>query len=474
MRKCLLFYLILILSLILFTSDASAYVSPYTIGLGAKATSMGGAFVAIADDPSAIYYNPAGLTQLKGTNITVGHSVISPHIVYRDSGEYQRVDDPIDSMYYPYVAFCGDLEPLHGLLRTESLVFGVAALLPYGEIFRLQVKPAEQKRLSWYQEEFKRVLIYPGLGYQVTPKLSVGLSLGIEFDADLALGMLGFAKGDMFMGLDLLKLLEGKLFEILHEIEIKYFEITSLSSPDLKVDLDAWWIHTAAGLLYKPTEGLSVGLVYRGEVLDTIPLELGGIIYADLVIVAMVEPAMEMLTIYLEDHPIVIPTKQIFFKYIKPQQAVFGIAYKPIDRLTLACDLTWTQWSIVEANGGWKDTYVPKFGLEYRPARTVFGMELAWRAGYFYEPSPIPEEAFANEYVDFDKFVYSAGLGLRNPKYPFKVDLYVQLSHLKNRRVYKPPVIGGSGEYEFAIVEEKDFVAGESVYNTGFTVTYHF
>lgn len=39
---------------------------------GAKGSAMGTAFVAVSDDPSAIAYNPAGLTQLSGTNIYGG------------------------------------------------------------------------------------------------------------------------------------------------------------------------------------------------------------------------------------------------------------------------------------------------------------------------------------------------------------------------------------------------------------------
>ncbi|MBU0558372.1 MAG: outer membrane protein transport protein, partial [Bacteroidetes bacterium] len=34
---------------------------------GARGMSLAGAFTAIANDPSAIYYNPAGLYQISGT-----------------------------------------------------------------------------------------------------------------------------------------------------------------------------------------------------------------------------------------------------------------------------------------------------------------------------------------------------------------------------------------------------------------------
>src|ERR1700691_3429787 len=43
----------------------------------AEATARGDAFAATADDPSAIYYNPAGITQLDGTRVLLGAYAIS-------------------------------------------------------------------------------------------------------------------------------------------------------------------------------------------------------------------------------------------------------------------------------------------------------------------------------------------------------------------------------------------------------------
>ena len=42
------------------------------IGVGARAAGMGGAFSALADDITSLYWNPAGVARLKG--ITVGAS----------------------------------------------------------------------------------------------------------------------------------------------------------------------------------------------------------------------------------------------------------------------------------------------------------------------------------------------------------------------------------------------------------------
>ncbi len=45
-----------------------------SISEGAKATAMGSAFVAIADDQSAFYWNPAGLAKIDGTGIMFDHT----------------------------------------------------------------------------------------------------------------------------------------------------------------------------------------------------------------------------------------------------------------------------------------------------------------------------------------------------------------------------------------------------------------
>src|SRR5687767_8190011 len=52
-------------------------------GLGARAIGMGGAFIGLADDWTAIYWNPAGLSRLKGTQI--GFSLEAVRVKVHDS-----------------------------------------------------------------------------------------------------------------------------------------------------------------------------------------------------------------------------------------------------------------------------------------------------------------------------------------------------------------------------------------------------
>jgi len=62
--------LVLIPSFVCYASDRGTTAANFLkIGVGAKAAAMGGAFTALADDGTALYWNPAGLAQIKKTEI---------------------------------------------------------------------------------------------------------------------------------------------------------------------------------------------------------------------------------------------------------------------------------------------------------------------------------------------------------------------------------------------------------------------
>lgn len=60
------------------SSVGGAYASSFAVNeLAARAQGMGGAFTSIADDPSAIFFNPAGLTQVKGMQISLDNLIVA-------------------------------------------------------------------------------------------------------------------------------------------------------------------------------------------------------------------------------------------------------------------------------------------------------------------------------------------------------------------------------------------------------------
>jgi hypothetical protein len=62
-------------------------------GGGARALGMGGAFTAVADDPSATFWNPAGLTGLQSSEILIMHSERFGDLIDRDFASYVQ---PVD------------------------------------------------------------------------------------------------------------------------------------------------------------------------------------------------------------------------------------------------------------------------------------------------------------------------------------------------------------------------------------------
>ncbi len=84
-------------------SFSRLYGSDLGMGIGAKAISMGGAFVSIADDPSATFWNPAGLTQLKKNQA------------------YLSVESPED-----FSAVSVIYSPKHSFLKNYNAGFGLS------------------------------------------------------------------------------------------------------------------------------------------------------------------------------------------------------------------------------------------------------------------------------------------------------------------------------------------------------------
>jgi hypothetical protein len=89
------------------------------IGLGARAVGLGEAFVAVANDPSAIYWNPAGLASLQRSEILLTHvewpaDIRYEHIVY----------------VMPVRKFGGSLGFQFGVLATE--IDETTELNPFG------------------------------------------------------------------------------------------------------------------------------------------------------------------------------------------------------------------------------------------------------------------------------------------------------------------------------------------------------
>ena len=68
----------LLICLVVLSMTTAAFGSGFALfEAGAKAIAMGGAFAATADDPSAIFFNPAGIAQIRRGEILFGGTLIN-------------------------------------------------------------------------------------------------------------------------------------------------------------------------------------------------------------------------------------------------------------------------------------------------------------------------------------------------------------------------------------------------------------
>src|SRR5438045_7015452 len=121
------FGLVVLLELFVFSlSSDSVYGLGFRIpNQDPEATARGNAFVATADNPSALYYNPAGITQLEGQNVQFGLHALSVNSHFTAAAGGIKADtefeiQPVPELYYVYSP------------KNYPLAFGLGAYVPFG------------------------------------------------------------------------------------------------------------------------------------------------------------------------------------------------------------------------------------------------------------------------------------------------------------------------------------------------------
>jgi long-chain fatty acid transport protein len=216
-----------------------------------------------------------------------------------------------------------------------------------------------------------------------------------------------------------------------------------------------------AGILVRPTERLRLGLVYRQEC----SLEsTWNIIYR----ISLPEP-----------FPPLVQQGVFQANYVLgfvPENVAFGAAYKITERLRVSGELAWYHWA---AYGGpyastpediFTNIVVPRIGVMYRITR-----KLEARAGFYYEPTPVPNELTGTAYpVGNDRFVPSVGIGYTFPApwgilaKPLTLDAYFQYHILKSQdSLYRP---SNPDDQNLRM----DMTSSGSVFNLGLELTFKF
>ena len=153
-----------------------------------EAIARGDAFAATADNPSAIYYNPAGITQLQGDNIRAGIYVISADTKFTSpSGATAKTDaalQPVPQIYY-----------VHSFTNAP-ISAGLGIYAPYG----LSLDWGNNASFNTVAESgsLTYLCFNPVIAWKVNRTLSIAIGPTINYSQAEFKRALGFFPGDQF------------------------------------------------------------------------------------------------------------------------------------------------------------------------------------------------------------------------------------------------------------------------------------
>lgn len=358
---------------------------------GSKAMGMAGAFTAQADDPSALFHNPAGIAFQEERDFMVGLTWITsleaefeganPFPGLGVMREQETLSETPAHLYW--------VEPL-----GDRWTFGLGVFTPFGLTTEWKDPNTFPGRFLSTRAALRTFDVAPTVAVEVTDTFAVALSGWVRF-SDVELDQ--------------------------HVPFPNPFTqtISDVATVELESDLDNGAGFTV-GLLHKPTNSFSWGLSYRSSTeidysgdarftqnLTGTPLD------------ALVPTALPV------GQEIGVETRIEF-----PDMASFGVAVALAPRVLVEADANWTGWSTF-------DVLPVDFAIDALDTERVQNFEDAWnyrlglrfgdpdgnqwRFGYVFDESPQPEEAVSPLLPDADRNGFTIGYGYVGNKYTFDV-----------------------------------------------------
>lgn len=362
-------------------------------GIGTRALAMGGAFVGLADDWSAAYWNPAGLAQLRGTGVGGdldwlsirahdGNSLANPlppfqrsnieqgDVFFQLGGEpsqFNVKDTQIRSILPSLVG--------HRTWSRWTLAMGIFA--PLGYAFDV-----EDQTIPGFDVQFKNegyIVMYDlSAAYQFSPRWSAGAGVNLV-DA---------------------------------RIKKSAEKDTSTYTYNATSDGRGQSVQGVIGLLGHLTPSLSLGAAYKTG--STVTLDGAA-------------------TISDSRFPLSVPgfgtlaneSSAQHIDLYNPATYSAGLAWRPLTALTLTADWEGTDWTPMRVKAhfnqqgvflqdqdfeaGWRFTHRARVGGEYRHVlRARESWSVQW--GYIWDPYAVPDSAVSmTNLVDVSRHFYSAG-----------------------------------------------------------------
>ena len=154
--------------------------TPRIQGQGSAASGMGNAFMAQADDASALHYNPAGMTQLRGVQVMQGALFIGGVTNFTSSSTGQNTTGDRDgSVAWPppaHLYIVANMKDI-GFDALEKWTAGVGVTVPWGSLTHYPIKNPFSATVTFNTNPL--LDIKPTVAYKLNDYLSFGLGADI-------------------------------------------------------------------------------------------------------------------------------------------------------------------------------------------------------------------------------------------------------------------------------------------------------
>lgn len=351
---------------------------------------LGNAFAggaAIADDPSTVWYNPAGMTRLCNNRLALGTHWIIPKAKFHNDDSVKFNSTPLtgndggdagENAVVSNVYFTSQY--------SDCLWFGLGINTPFG--LKTKYDCSWVGRYHAILSELLTININPSIGYKYSDCLSVGAGFSVQY-----------AHAFLTQAIDVGLLTAGSL---------PCDGYTELTGEDYALGFNL-------GVLYDFWCGSRLGLHYRSEVVQDL---VGKVRFMG------IPPVTDTLRTLVNAGA---RSKNHF-----PQSASASLYVPFCDCWAFLFDATWTKWHVLkqlrftfksdQADGivplNWENTWRISTGVNY-----YLGDSMILRGGFAYDETPIPGKKDATIRIpDADRYWFAFG-GSYYPSNCLRLDL---------------------------------------------------
>lgn len=378
-------WLLLLIALLLVT-PSRLFANGFDIyEQSARAVGLGGAFTAQADDPSAVFFNPAGIVELEGTQVSLGACPIMPTMKFKSDGnptmgtlpgQTWRIKDNTWVIPNAYVTHRVNEHIALGLGMFSHFGLGVE----WPADFEGRYSPGSNKTI------LKTTSISPVIAVKPSQRFSIGLGPYLQyFNIQLS--------NKAFIGLPTPPLSPGT-------------NLAQTADVELKGTNWAWGYN--AGVRIQVIEGLFFGASYISEARQH------------------VTDGTQTLTSSATGQTI---GRQAFSSTITlPAKLRTGLAWKR-HPWTVEVGAEWTEWSsyrvlradfadgtFLQSDKRWRNVWMYRLGAQYSLNKYI-----DLRAAFLFDQSPIPSDTVDALVPSGDRSVLCAGAGVHLGRLTFDV-----------------------------------------------------